>query len=290
MAYFIVQKGGGSDDEGPGGLFVKDSATSGTPGTDPSDPPGNSRQFVWLPYDTTIKNVVMRLTAAPGALKTANFRIHKDNNAAVSSTLQIVGAISTEVSASVENDIEALDVTSDTTIRDTIHYLTVWPSTAGNAGGASFRAFEYLSVTHPELCFFMCNIGADIQTATFGATDAYATMVGGSIDSSFTTQSSRQIPMPIKGRIKVAWAAWRGYTNTTTVEACVQKGTLGAGVDTAALITMQGAGTTTPYQASIITPDIAVAEGDYLNWRITRTAGAATGGAIQLGFGYAAGL
>jgi hypothetical protein len=290
MAYFVVQKGGGSNDEGPGGLFVKDSAASGTPGTDPSDPPVNVRQFVWLPYDTTLKAVTMRLTAAPGALKTANFRVHKDSNGNISPVLQIVGASSTEVSADVEEDIEALDVTSDTTIRDTIHYLTVWPSTSGNAAGASYRAFEYLSILHPELCFFVCNIGGDTQTATFSGADAFATIVGGSIDSSFTTQSSRQIPMAAKGRIKVAWAAWRGYTSTTTVEAVIQKGTLGAGIDTAALITMIGAGTTTPYQASIITSDIAVAEGDFLNWRITRTAGAATGGAIQLGFGYAAGL
>jgi hypothetical protein len=290
MAYLTLQTGGGSDDEIVGGLYVFNTATTGSPGTDPSSPPTNARQHGWVPYSTTLKVAAVKLTAAPGSGKTANFRAHKDSDTSVSAIFSITGASATDVQNDIEAAIDALDPTSDVTIRNTYHYMTAWPSAGGNTPGAGFRAWEYLTVAHPELCYFVCNIGNDIQTATFAGVDAYSTIVGGSIDSGSTTQSARQIPMSIKGRVKVAWAAWRGFDNTNTVTAFLQKGTLGAGVDTAVGFTMVGAGTTTPYQAAVTAFNVAVAEGDFLNWHFKRTAGAATGGAIQVGFGYAAGL
>jgi hypothetical protein len=69
---------------------------------------------------------------------------------------------------------------------------------------------------------------------------ALANIVGNAIDSVNTSQAGQQIQMP-KGKVKFAFAAWRGYTNTSTVEAFLQKGTFGAGADTAS----DGAGRTT---------------------------------------------
>jgi hypothetical protein len=185
----------------------------------------------------------------------------------------------------------ALDPTSDTTIQATISYISSWPSTSGNAAGAGFSAYEYLTITHPEVVWFVTSVGGALASATFGAADAYAVIVENGLSSSHTTQNTIQVPMPIKGRVKYAWAVWRGFTNTTTVEAFLQKGTLGAGADTALGFTMVGAGTTTPYQATIdTTTSVSIASGEYLNWRFKRTAGAATTGAIQLGFGFAPGL
>lgn len=289
MAYFVVQNEEGADGEGVQGIQVFNSFTTGIAGQDPSGPPNNARVFDWLPYDTLLKNIIFRFTAAPGATKIANMRFKDDSDTNLSSIIQISNS-AVDVLTDLEATMPALDPTSDTTIRNTIHYLSNWPSATGNAPGTAYRSYEYLSSLHPELCYFVCNIGADVQTATFSATNAYASIVGGSIASGNTTQQPRQVPMVASGKIKVAWACWRGFDNTNTVQAAIQKGTLGAGADTTIVFNMTGPGTTAPYTASILTPSVSLAAGDYVNWRIQRTAGAATGGAIQLGFGYAIGL
>jgi len=293
MGYITLPSNGGpgANAQGAQAIWTTNAAASGTPGTDPSDAPNNLRWPQWVPLDTTVKSWFLRTQNAPGSGKTANYRFHYGANQNISTIQQIVGASSQEVSNIIEADWPALDPTSDSTLQDTWHYFTGWPSTSGNAGGAGCMAVEYLTASHPELVWFIIGVGATIAGGTFAGTDQYSGITDQAISSAQNTQSPWQTRMPIKGRLKYSFAVWRGYTSTSTVEACVQKGTLGGGVDTAHLLTMMGATTTTEYQGLINSGvNVTVAKGDYIGWRLKRTAGAATTGQFCLGVGFAAGV
>ena len=293
MGYITLPSNGGpgSNAQGAQAIWTTNAASSGTPGTDPSDAPGNLRWPQFVPLDTTVKSWFLRTQNAPGATKTANYRFHYGANQNISTIQQIVGAASQEVSNVIEADWPALDPTSDSTLQDTWHYFTGWPSTSGNAGGAGIMAIEYLAAAHPELAWYIIGVATTLGAGTFGAADQYSGITDQVISSAQLVQESWQTRMPIKGRLKYSFAVWRGYTSTTTVEACIQAGPRAAGVDTAHLLTMMGATTTTEYQGLINSGvNVAVAQGDYLNWRLQRTAGAATTGQFCLGFGFAAGV
>ncbi len=292
MGYISLEGSGfGPNSQGVAAVFTNNAASAGIPGTDPSDAPFNNRTYQWVPFDTTLKSLFIKMTAAPGSGKTVNFRYHKGQGSIISAIQQITGAVSTEVSNAVEEDMPALDTTNDTAIRGSITYITAWASTSGNAAGSGYLATEYFDAVHPGYIWLCCCIGGDVSTASFAGTDGYSALCDQQISSAFTSQQNKQIRMPIKGKLKYAWAAWRGFTSTTTVEAFLQKGAIGAGSDTAIGFSMTGAATTTPYQASIdSSTEVSVAQGDYLNWRIKRTAGAATTGSIALGVGFAPGV
>lgn len=292
MGYISLPNGGlGPNAQSVTSIWTPNAASSGIPGTDPSNAPFNARQYNWVPLQTTIKSWLLRTTVAPGAAKTANYRFHYGADQILSAIQQIVGAGSTEVSNVIEADVPALDPTSDSTILDTIHYLTGWPSTAGNALGSGYPAIEYAIASNPELAWYICNFGSTGASADFGASNQYSGIVDQAIQAAQNTQAPWQIRMPIKGKLKYAFAVWRGFTSTTTVQAAIQKGARGAGVDTALIFNMIGATTTTPYQADIDEMTVvSVNAGDYLNWRLQRTAGAATTGSILLGVGFAAGV
>lgn len=289
MGHLVYQFGAGANDEGGQAIFTQNSFASGIDNVDPSDPPLNARQPSWVPFDTTLLQTGFRLTNAPGAGRTYRFRAHHDNNASIGAASAIVDPATTVITdLSAAGDLPALDPTSDTTIRDTINYLTFWPDIAGlSTPGQSFRGYEYSSPLHPEYAWFVCNVASDpTNSATFGATDAYAAICDVTIDATNTTQAIKQMQLPVGGRLKYAFAVWRGYTSTTTVEAALQVGLLGAGVDSTIVIPMVGAGTTTPYTAVIDTTEVDILDTDFINWRITRTAGAATAGSILLGIGF----
>lgn len=291
MGYITLPSNGGpgANAQGAQAIWTTNAATSGVPGTDPSD--GGLRWPQWVPLDTTVKSWFLRTQNAPGATKTVNYRFHYGANQNISTIQQITGAASQEVSNTIEADWPALDPTSDSTLQATWHYFTGWPSTSGNAGGAGCMAIEYLCAANPELAWYIIGVATTIAAGSFGGSDQYSGITDQAISSAQNTQTPWQTRMPIKGRLKYCFAVWRGYTSTTTVEACVQKGTRGGGVDTAMLHTMMGATTTTEYQGLIdSSTEVVVAQGDYLNWRLKRTAGAATTGQFCLGFGFAAGV
>lgn len=290
MGYLsIISNGLGPNAQGAFALWTIAAAASGVPGTDPSDPPNNLRWPQFVPLDTQLKSWFLHLTAAPGLTKTANYRFHYGANNNLSSIQQITGT-ATEVTASIENNMPALDPTSDATIQASWHYGTGWPSTSGNAAGSGCPVIEYLPAA-PELAWYVIGVATTIAAGSFAGTDSYSAITDSTISSAQTTQASWQTRMPIKGRLKYGFAVWRGYLNTTTVEAFLQLGPRTAGVDTAIGFTMVGAGATTTYQAAIDnSTEVVVAPGDYLNWRFKRTAGAATSGQFCLGFGFAAGV
>lgn len=289
MGHLVYQSGAGANDEGGQAIFTQNAFAAGIDNADPSDAPINARQPSWVAFDTTILQSGFRLTTAPGAGRTYRFRVHHDNNASIGAASAIVDpAVTVITDLSAAGDIPALDPTSDSTIRNTLHYLTFWPDVAALSNpGQSFRGYEYSSSAHPEYVWLICNVASDpTNSATFSATDAYAAICDVTIDSTATTQAIKQVQLPAAGRLKYAFAVWRGYTSTTTVEAALQVGMLGAGVDSAIVIPMVGAGTTTPYTAVIDTTEVDILDTDFINWRITRTAGAATAGSIMLGIGF----
>lgn len=291
MGYITLPSNGGpgANAQGSQAIWTTNAATSGTPGTDPSD--GGLRWPQWVPLDTTVKSWFLRTQQAPGSGKTVNFRFHYGNNLNISTIQQIVGAVSQEVSNTIEADWPALDPTSDSTLQATWHYFTGWPSTSGNNGGAGCMAVEYLCAAKPELAWYIIGVATTIAAGSFAGTDQFSGITDQAISSAQNTQTPWQTRMPIKGRIKYSFAVWRGYTSTTTVEAAIQKGTRGGGADTAIVHTLAGATTTTEYQGLINSgTEVVVAQGDYLNWRLKRTAGAATTGQFCLGFGFAAGV
>jgi hypothetical protein len=285
MGFLVIQVGSGSNDVGSQAVFTQNAAAVGIDNVDPSDPPTNRREHSWVPFQVTLLQSAFRVSVAPGSGRSQLYRVHRGAGDSIGEIQTLADPATTVVTdLSLESQIPPLDPTDDTSIRDTWHYLTFWVPTGGNAAGNGIRAYEYATPDHPDVNWYVCAVGGDSATASFTATGdgAYAAIVDQSIVSTSTTQAAKQIPLPA-GTIRFPYAVWRGWTDTSTIEAVLQQN----GVDTAIAFTMVGGATSTPYQAEIDSDTtLEVADGDVLNWRIKRTAGAATTGSVCLGLGF----
>lgn len=280
--YLVIESGAGSNDEGSQALFTQNNAAVGIDNVDPSDPPTNRREYSWLPFETTVIQSGFRVTNAP--VGTQRYRVHRGQGLAIGPIQTITGAVQTTVvtDLSAEDPIPALDPTDDTSIRNTPHYTTFWVVTGGNTPGAGWRSYHYKTPSLPQVVWHVVSVGGDSATSSFAGTNIYAAIVDPSIVNTSTNQAVKRVPMPA-GTFRYAYAAWRGFDSTSTVVATLQKN----GVDTAIQITMVGGSTATPYQATIdTTTQVSSADGDFWNWRVQRTAGAATTGSICLGVGF----
>ena len=275
--------------QGIASLFTAHGLSAGVDNIDPSDAPFNNRFDQWLPFDTTLKDVTINATAAPGVGKTENYRLHNNSGTSLDAIRQLTGT-NQVLSFSPNVTLPALNPASDTTILATRLYWSAWVTASPNANGSGYVAERYTCPAHPEYQFYVCAAAHGLTGATFGAASQFSGIVDTTIATGQNTQAPWQQRMPCGGIAKFAYAVYRGWLNTSTVVATLQKGARGAGADTAIVLTMVGHPSSTALFLAIapLSTEVVVASGDYLNWRIQRTAGAATTGFISLGVGFQA--
>jgi hypothetical protein len=180
--------------------------------------------------------------------------------------------------------------TNDTTILNSRVFASAWVTASPNNAGSGWPCFEYTTPGQPDYQWYICSAAHALNGATFGAASQYSAMTDTVISSAQTNQASVQVRMPKAGKLKWAYAAYRGWLNTSTVVATLQKGARAAGADTAIALSLVGHPSSTALFLAIapISTEVDVADGEYINWRFQRTVGAATAGFISVGVGYKA--
>jgi hypothetical protein len=278
MASFLFMSTDARNNRGQHQVMNSLSASVGSSG-DTNDGTGG---MCITPFDILLKNISRNLQTAVGAAKDTNFRIKKNQTTPANLTgiQTIAGATDTFVTSDVEAILPALNTTSNATILTTVNFLTEW-TTGAPTGGNAFYAFEYQvqGVGHSRVSFY--NVGSDFGSKTIGAAAQYMPIMGSGIQS--TTQSLRKMLWPISGNFQFLAIAWKSLTAATTAELTLERSTTLAG-PTATLMgpfSMSAASPTGNWQGTIDTSStLAISAGEFVNWKLIRTAG--TGTSIQI--------
>jgi hypothetical protein len=226
--------------------------------------------ITWTPVDLLLKNVRWSLATALAAGKSAFIHFKKSNNVALGSALEIDDP-ATEASADLEQTAPAVDVSS---LGTTQNYLNTW--TTDPIGRFSIVATEYLCSLVPQLSFYQA--GNDFADLVVGASDRFGTFNFVNNTGVSTTEAAVQTPWPTSGTFKRCVLVYKGSV-ATTVEVALRKN----GADTALLFTLA---LTASFQGVVdLTTAVSVAEGDLLDWRFKRTAGAGTVLDLVIGLG-----
>jgi hypothetical protein len=277
MASFLFLSTSSKNNRGQHQVMNSLSASTGSSG-DSNDGTGG---MCITPFDILLKNISRNLQVAPGGLATCNHRIKKNQSSPVNLTgIQTISGASTSVTNDVEATLPALDNTSNTTILQTVNFMTEWTTNAPAAGNA-FYAFEYQvqGVGHSRVSFY--HIGSDFGGSKTISPTQFMPPMGQGLQG--TTQSARKVMWPVSGNFQYIAIAWKSLTAGTTAALTLERSTTLAGATATSLgpFSMSAASPTGNWQGTIDTSStLAISAGEFVNWKIERTAG--TGTSIQL--------
>lgn len=290
MSFLAIQtQGVGGTSGGIQTIFTHNNASTGTPGSDPGDPPFNAVLNQFVPFDTVIKNVSIKASGAPGPIgRDQNFRIKSNTDSNVSPIMTYTDP-GVDVSTLVNGTLPGLLTSSDAAIQSTRCYVTGWPNQNNNNLATAYLAYEYEVSPHTKVCWYICGIAVG-TASTFSGSDTYAHIVAQGFSSGNTVLRPNQGYFPIGGTVQYCALVWNSLTAGTSVEVALQKGSsLGSSSDTAILFNASATSPTANLQAVVDnTTQVAITAGDLLNWRIKRTAGAGTTGGFCAIFGFTA--
>lgn len=229
------------------------------------------------PLDTLIKNTILRSNAAPGVGKSYQYIMRKNLTTPVDLTSILTMS---DTATFVESDVEAtlpavVNMDTNAGIQAAGNFMN-----EGSSGSPSlstgFYAFEYQVPSQLGVSFYM--VGNDFTTFSFSGTQTYFPVLG--VASPQSSRSKAQIPWPSAGTLQYISIVWKGLSSGTTVQVAVESNsTLGTGTDLMGPFTLGSTSPTSNYQSIVDGTTGAVNLGDFLNWRIVRTAG--TGSSIN---------
>lgn len=283
MASFLFLLGNDTlNNRGTHGLQDSNTTAIGSSG-DPNNSTGGGG---WAPIGYTVKHSVRQLAAAPGSGKDCNYRIKQNSSSPVNvSAVLTIANLATSVLTDVEGAIAVIDPTSNTTLLNTMHFMTEW-TTGGPSSANSFYGHEYAPAT-PGVSLYgfggilnSSSVSGSNGSGPTNANNAFGFFTAGAISSAntgTTALKAQSMPWPLKGKFGWIAVAWNGLTATNTIEFALSTtgASLGGTVsDLLGPFSLVGAGATWTATVDTSTTSAIVNPGDYVFWRAVRSAGA----------------
>lgn len=273
---FIIWRRGSTTNRGNRSVLGASSSSTGGTGEPGAGSFGSGPN--WTPRAININRITVFQNVAPGAGAQKHIRLKSGNNISETAAITISGlAVEADVSFSPGAvQLPAVDITSDTTLTNTQNYYNEWVDGANPSGTSNIGVAAEID-GNPDISYYAYG-QPGTGGITIGASDRWSHIVGA--DSGEASEAAAQTPWPVTGKFKDFSVVWENLTAANEADFALRIN----GAD-AIVFSIDGAGGTKQGMVDLVS-EIDVEEGDLVNWRVLRTAGADTTVSIIITFGF----